>query len=66
MVEKLLAQEVINMDTVEVFGLLMKMWPLFLGFITLVIVLAKMHGDIIVLKEKVKVAFDLIYNMNKK
>ena len=54
------------MDTVEVFGLLMKMWPLFLGFITLVIVLAKMHGDIIVLKEKVKVAFDLINNLNKK
>jgi hypothetical protein len=54
------------MNTVEVFGLLMKMWPLFLGFITLVIVLAKMHGDIIVLKEKVKVAFDLINNMNKK
>ena len=54
------------MDTVEVFGLLMKMWPLFLGFITLVIVLAKMHGDIIVLKEKVKVAFELINSMNKK
>jgi len=28
-----------------------------LGFITLVIVLAKMHSDITVLKEKVKVAF---------
>ena len=56
----------VNMETVEVFGLLMKMWPLFLGFITLVIVLAKMHGDIIVLKEKVKVAFDLINSMNKK
>ncbi len=54
------------MDTVEIFGLLMKMWPLFLGFITLVIVLAKMHGDIIVLKEKVKVAFELINSMNKK
>ena len=54
------------METVEVFGLLMKMWPLFLGFITLVIVLAKMHGDIIVLKEKVKVAFDLINSINKK
>ena len=54
------------MDTVEVFSLLMKMWPLFLGFITLVIVLAKMHGDIIVLIEKVKVAFDLINSMNKK
>ena len=54
------------METVEVFGLLMKMWPLFLGFITLVIVLAKMHSDITVLKEKVKVAFDLINNLNKK
>jgi len=54
------------MDTLEVFGMLMRMWPLFLGFITLVIVLAKMHGDIIVLKEKVKVAFDLINNLNKK
>ena len=54
------------MDTVEVFGLLMKMWPLFLGFITLVIVLAKMHSDITVLKEKVKVAFDLINTINKK
>ena len=54
------------METVEIFSLLMKMWPLFLGFITLVIVLAKMHGDIIVLKEKVKVAFDLINSMNKK
>ena len=54
------------MDTLEVFSMLMRMWPLFLGFITLVIVLAKMHGDIIVLKEKVKVAFDLINNLNKK
>jgi hypothetical protein len=54
------------MDTIELFSILMKMWPLFLGFITLVIVLAKMHGDIIVLKEKVKVAFDLINNLNKK
>ena len=54
------------MDNMEMFSMLMRMWPLFLGFITLVIVLAKMHGDIIVLKEKVKVAFDLINSMNKK
>ena len=46
--------------------MIMKMWPLFLGFITLVIVLAKMHGDIIVLKEKIKVAFDLINKLNSK
>ena len=53
------------MDALQLMGMLMKMWPLFLGFITLVIVLAKMHGDIIVLKEKVKVAFDLINKMSK-
>jgi hypothetical protein len=34
-------------------------WPMFLGFVTLVIVLAKMHSEIDVLKEKVKVLFEL-------
>ncbi len=34
-------------------------WPMFIAFITLVIVLAKMHSEIDVLKEKVKVLFDL-------
>ena len=53
------------MEQLQFIGMLMKMWPIFLGFITLVIVLAKMHGDIIVLKEKVKVAFDLINKMSK-
>ena len=50
----------------DLFAQLMKMWPIFLGFITLVIVLAKMHATIAVLEGKVKVAFDLINNMNKK
>ena len=54
------------MDSLELMTMIMKMWPLFLAFITLVIVLAKMHGDIIVLKEKVKVAFDLINKLNSK
>ncbi len=54
------------MDSLELMTMIMKMWPLFLGFITLVIVLAKMHGDIIVLKEKIKVAFDLINKLNSK
>ena len=53
------------MEQLQFVGMLMKMWPIFLGFITLVIVLAKMHGDIIVLKEKVKVAFALIDKMSK-
>ena len=44
---------------------LSRLWPVFLGFITLVIVLAKMHSAITVLEEKVKVAFDLINKMNK-
>ena len=35
------------------------MWPIAVGFITLVIVLAKMHGDIETIKEKVKLLFEL-------
>jgi hypothetical protein len=53
------------MVTTEIMALLMSLWPLFLGFITLVIVLAKMHSAITVLEEKVKVAFELINKMNK-
>ena len=34
-------------------------WPLVFGFVTLVIVLAKMHGQIEVLQDKVKTLFDL-------
>jgi hypothetical protein len=45
---------------------LMKLWPLVLGFITLVIVLAKMHATIQVLEEKVKVAFQLINKLTDK
>jgi hypothetical protein len=49
---------------------LMKLWPILIGFITLVIILAKMHATIQVLEEKVKVAFQLIkkltdYNYRK-
>ena len=53
------------MDLSEM-ALLMKMWPLFIGFITLVIVLAKMHATIQVLEEKIKVAFQLINKLNDK
>jgi|TARA_R110000824_G_scaffold151417_1_gene322388 hypothetical protein len=34
-------------------------WPILLGLVTLIIVLAKMHGDINILKEKVRTLFDL-------
>ena len=50
----------------DILGQLMRLWPIFVGFITLVIVLAKMHATIAVLEGKVKVAFDLINSMNKK
>jgi hypothetical protein len=34
-------------------------WPVLVAVIGLIIVLAKMHGDIEILKEKVKTLFDL-------
>jgi hypothetical protein len=44
------------MDTVE---LLAKIWPMVIGFITLVIVLAKMDVRIGMIEDKVKTLFDL-------
>ena len=41
-------------DQLSVIDILSTIWPILLGIITLIIVLAKMHGDIIVLKEKGK------------
>ena len=49
------------MTTVEA---IIKSWPVFLGIITLIIVLAKMHGSIEILKEKVKTLFELWNNKN--
>jgi hypothetical protein len=43
--------------------LLIKSWPIFLGIITLIIVLAKLDLRVAVLEEKVKTLFDLF---NKK
>ena len=40
-------------------------WPILIGFITLVIVLAKMHSDVETLKEKVRVIFDLFNGREK-
>ena len=41
------------------------LWPVAVGFVTLVVVLAKMHGDIETIKEKVKVLFELWTNRDK-
>ena len=48
------------METVE---LLIKAWPIFLGFITLVVLLAKMDNRLGSVEEKIKSLFELF---NKK
>lgn len=48
------------METIE---LLIKAWPIFLGFITLVVLLAKMDNRLTVVEEKIKTLFELF---NKK
>ena len=44
------------METVE---LLIKAWPIFLGFITLVVLLAKMDNRLGAVEEKIKSLFEL-------
>ena len=48
------------METVE---LLIKAWPIFVGFITLVVLLAKMDNRLSTVEEKIKTLFELF---NKK
>lgn len=48
------------METAE---LLIKAWPIFLGFITLVVLLAKMDNRLGAVEEKIKTLFELF---NKK
>jgi hypothetical protein len=48
-----------DINSISLVDVLIRAWPVLLGIITLIIVLAKMHGDIVVLKEKVKSLFDL-------
>jgi len=43
----------------EIVQLASSTWPIALGVITLIIVLAKMHSDIEIIKEKVRTLFDL-------
>ena len=37
-------------------------WPVIIAVVGLIIVLAKMHGDIEVLKDKIRTLFDIINN----
>ena len=43
----------------EALEAVLKLWPLAIGFITLVIVLAKLDQRVLVIEEKVKALFDL-------
>jgi len=52
----------VAMDVLDAMGAI---WPLALGFVTLVIVLAKMHADIEQMKEKIRTLFELWNNRNK-
>jgi hypothetical protein len=46
-------------EAMEAFEAVLKLWPLAIGFITLVIVLAKLDQRVLVIEEKVKALFDL-------
>jgi hypothetical protein len=50
------------METLDALGAI---WPIAFGFVTLVIVLAKMHSDIEQIKEKVRTLFELFNNRDK-
>ena len=52
----------VGMDVLDAIGAI---WPIALGFVTLVIVLAKMHADIEQIKEKIRILFELWNNRNK-
>tara|TARA_R110000751_G_scaffold149406_4_gene254358 strand:- start:1904 stop:2092 length:189 start_codon:yes stop_codon:yes gene_type:complete len=46
-------------DLMEIMDAIAVLWPIAAGFVTLVIVLAKMHSDIEQIKEKIRVLFEL-------
>jgi|TARA_R110002072_G_scaffold2207_1_gene18180 hypothetical protein len=41
-------------------------WPVIIAVVGLIIVLAKMHGDIEVLKDKIRTLFDIINSKGRK
>jgi len=43
----------------EILDAISTTWPIFIGVVGLVIVLAKMHGDIQIMKEKIRTLFEL-------
>ena len=53
------------MQQTDQLEILISLWPVFAGFISLVIVLAKMHADLETVKEKIRVLFDLWNSKDK-
>jgi hypothetical protein len=49
----------------EVLNIIASLWPIGIGIITLIIVLARMHYNLEALTEKVKVLFDFHNKKNK-
>jgi len=49
----------------EVIQIIVSLWPIGIGIITLIIVLARMHYNLEALTEKVKVLFDFHNKRNK-
>ena len=49
----------------DTWSVLISGWPIAFGVISLIIVLAKMHGELETLKEKVKVLFELWNSKSK-
>ena len=54
------------MEPTEAITILSKLWPIFVAFIMLIVVLAQSHYRIKVLEEKIKVAFELINKLTDK
>jgi len=54
------------MPTLEAIDIFTKLWPIFVGFIILVITLAQSHYRIKVLEEKVKALFDLVNKLRER
>ena len=59
------AGELVEQDEMEALDAIGTIWPIAFGFVTLVIVLAKMHSDIEQIKEKIRTLFDLFNNRFK-
>jgi hypothetical protein len=49
----------------EIVEVATSIWPIIFGLITLIVILAKLHSDTEILKEKVRTLFDLFNGIGK-